>query len=142
VNDKLTVVVFANLAQANPTRIAHGVAAIYNAELAPLPPVAIKDNEPEVTALARKIWEQAEAGLLQSDLFEPAAWVEISRNAAASKELIKSLGPIKSVELLERTEQNDRRLYRYRLTFVDTSLNYNMILTKEGKIAGLRIQLQ
>ena len=37
VDDKLTIVVFANLAQANPTRIAHGIAGIYNAELAPLP---------------------------------------------------------------------------------------------------------
>jgi adenosine deaminase len=29
------VVVFANLSQANPERIAHGVAAIYKPELAP-----------------------------------------------------------------------------------------------------------
>jgi CubicO group peptidase (beta-lactamase class C family) len=35
VDDKLTVVVFANLSQANPGRIAHGVAAIYNPELSP-----------------------------------------------------------------------------------------------------------
>ena len=37
VDDELTVVVFANLAQANPTKIAHGIAVIYNTELAPLP---------------------------------------------------------------------------------------------------------
>jgi len=30
VDDKLTVIVFVNLAQANPPEIAHGVAAIYN----------------------------------------------------------------------------------------------------------------
>ena len=34
VNDKLTIVVLANLAQAEPTKIAHGIAAIYDAELA------------------------------------------------------------------------------------------------------------
>jgi len=33
VDDKLTVVVFANLAQANPTKMAHDVAAIYQPEL-------------------------------------------------------------------------------------------------------------
>jgi hypothetical protein len=38
VDDKLTVIVFANLSQANPGRIAHGVAAIYNPELAPEAP--------------------------------------------------------------------------------------------------------
>jgi CubicO group peptidase (beta-lactamase class C family) len=36
VDDKLTVIVFANLSQANPTKIARGVAAIYNPELAPI----------------------------------------------------------------------------------------------------------
>src|SRR5438094_5831388 len=36
VDDKLTVVIFANLSQANQARIAHGVAAIYDPELAPL----------------------------------------------------------------------------------------------------------
>lgn len=34
VDDKLTVIVFANLAEANQAHIAHGVAAIYNPELA------------------------------------------------------------------------------------------------------------
>ena len=36
-DDKLTVVVFANQARANPAKLAHGVAALYNPELAPPP---------------------------------------------------------------------------------------------------------
>ncbi|HZS05166.1 MAG TPA: serine hydrolase domain-containing protein [Blastocatellia bacterium] len=35
VDDRLTVVVFANLAQANPTKIAHGVAGLWSPALAP-----------------------------------------------------------------------------------------------------------
>jgi hypothetical protein len=38
VDDKLTVVVFANQARANPAKIAHGVAAIFNPQLTPGPP--------------------------------------------------------------------------------------------------------
>lgn len=38
VDDKLTVVVFANQARANPAKIAHGVAALFNPELAPAAP--------------------------------------------------------------------------------------------------------
>lgn len=38
VDDKLTIIVFANLAQSNPTRIAHGVAAIYDPALTPIAP--------------------------------------------------------------------------------------------------------
>ncbi len=37
VDDRLTVVVFANLSEANPGRIAHAVAAIFNPALAPAP---------------------------------------------------------------------------------------------------------
>ena len=43
VDDKLTVVVFANLSEANPGRIAHAVAAIFNPELAPVPPKPDED---------------------------------------------------------------------------------------------------
>lgn len=38
VDDKLTVVVFANQARANPAKNAHGVAALFNPELAPAAP--------------------------------------------------------------------------------------------------------
>jgi CubicO group peptidase (beta-lactamase class C family) len=38
VDDKLTIVVFANQARANPAKIAHGVAALFNPELAPAAP--------------------------------------------------------------------------------------------------------
>lgn len=35
IDDKLTVIILTNLAQGKPTKLAHGVAAIYNSELAP-----------------------------------------------------------------------------------------------------------
>jgi CubicO group peptidase (beta-lactamase class C family) len=38
VDDKLTVVVFANQARANPAKIAHGVAALFDPQLTPAPP--------------------------------------------------------------------------------------------------------
>lgn len=38
VDDKLTIVVFANQARANPAKIAHGVAAIFDPQLTPTPP--------------------------------------------------------------------------------------------------------
>jgi hypothetical protein len=41
VNDKLTVVLFDNQIQSDPGKIAHGIAAIYNADLEPL---AAKSN--------------------------------------------------------------------------------------------------
>jgi CubicO group peptidase (beta-lactamase class C family) len=44
VDDKLTIIVMANLAQANPGKIAHGLAGLYNAELTPPQRKAIQIN--------------------------------------------------------------------------------------------------
>ena len=142
VGDNLTVVVFANLAQANPARIAHGVATIYNADLMPVARPPMEDKEPQITVLAKKLWQQTIDGKLEAESFESAAWPEISANAAASREILRSLGPLKSMELIDRSEQNERRFYRYRLSFAETTLLYVVVLTKEGKIAGLRLQPQ
>jgi CubicO group peptidase (beta-lactamase class C family) len=140
VDDKLTVVVFANLAQANPTRIAHAIAAIYNPELAPLPAKAIEDKEPEVTALAKRVLQDGAEGKFDLVLFTADQQAEISRSGSERSEFLKSLGALKSIELLARTEQNGNRLYRYRITFQQVTFLLFMTLTKEGKIAGLRMQ--
>jgi CubicO group peptidase (beta-lactamase class C family) len=140
VDDKLTIVVFANLAQANPTRIAHGVAAIYNPELKPVPPKAIEDKEPEVTALLKKVIQDVIEGKLEAGIFTAEAWPEISRNASASREPLKGFGTLNTIELIERGEQTENRLYRYRLTYREIVLSCTMVLTKEGKIATLRLQ--
>src|SRR2546427_1923607 len=140
VDDKLTVVVFVNLIQANQGRIAHGVAAIYNPELAPLPPVAIEDKEPQVTVLAKELIQKATDGALESRLFTAEAWPEISRSAPQVGAFLKTLGPLSGIELLERTEQEGNRVYRYRLKYKDTNLFFVMTLNREGKIARLNLQ--
>ena len=140
VDDKLTVVVFANLAQANPAKIAHGVAGIYNPELVPPPPQAIADKDPEVTALLKRVFQDLLDGKLEQALFVPEAWPDISGNAAPAREFLKTLGALNSMELVEHDERDGNRLYRYRLTFKDNVLLYTAILTKDGKIAALRLQ--
>jgi len=140
VDDKLTVVIFANLSQANQGRIAHGVAAIYNPELAPVPPKAIEDKEPEVTTLAKEIIQRATDGSLEQVRFTAEAWPEISRSAGQVGAFLKTLGPINAIELIERTEQDTNRVYRYRLRYKDTNLFFVMVLNKDGKITRLNLQ--
>lgn len=142
VDDKLTVIVFANLIQANPGRIAHGVAALYNSELAPVPLKAIEDKEPQVTALAKDIIQKATAGTLDSTPFTAEAWTEISRSASQVGDFLKTLGPLNAIELLERTEQEANRAYRYRLKYKDTNLIFVMGLNKDGKIVRLNLQVE
>lgn len=139
-DDKLTVVVFANLAQASQGRIAHGIASIYNPELAPVLPKAIEDKEPQVTAFAKDTLQKAAAGKLEAVFFTAEAWSEISPNLEAVREFLSPLGPLAAIELIERAEQESNRLHRYRLIFKDSSLLISLTLTRDGKIARLRFQ--
>ena len=141
VDDNLTVILFANLAQANQAKLAHGVAAIYNPELAPIPPKAIEDKEPEVTARAKEYIQKLTTGKLEAPLFTPEAWTEISPNLEPAREFLKTLGQLNLIELIERSEQDGNLVYRYRLNYKDSSsLFYSLVLTKDGKIAALRIR--
>ncbi|HEV2915855.1 MAG TPA: serine hydrolase domain-containing protein [Pyrinomonadaceae bacterium] len=141
VNDKLTVVVFANLAQANVEKVAHGVAAIYNQELAPPPAQATADNEPEVTALLREVLQKTVEGTLARELFTTDAQAVIFPDAARrAGEFLKTLGPLTSVTLVERKEEGGLRAYRYRLVFKDATLFCLLSLTKENKIADIDLR--
>ena len=79
-------------------------------------------------------------GKLEAGLFTADAWPEISRNAAMSREALKGFGTLNTIELIEHTEQDANRLYRYRLIYNEITLTCSMVLTKEGKIATLRLQ--
>jgi CubicO group peptidase (beta-lactamase class C family) len=141
VDDKLTVVVFANLAQANSDKIARDVAAIYNPELMAPPVKAIEDKEPKVTALVKELVRQFAEGAVDPDLFIPEARAKLFPDAAKQAgAFLKSLGALSLVELVERKEEGGNRVYRYRLTFKETILFGKIMLTKEGKIAGIQFQ--
>ncbi len=140
VDDKLTVVVFANLRQANPAKLAHGIAAIYNPELTPVPPKAIEDKEPKVTAFAKEVLQRTAEGRLEAALFTPESWKIISPTVDQAQAFLLSLLPMTAIELIERSEPDGNRLYRYRLAFSEATFFYSVVLTKDGKIAGLLFQ--
>jgi CubicO group peptidase (beta-lactamase class C family) len=140
VNDKLTIIVFANLIQANQTKLAHGIAAIYNSELEPIPPKAIEDTEPQVTAFAKDILHKVRTGKLEAGLFTPDAWTAILPVLEPGKEFLNSLGDLNKMELLARIDEGGNRQHRYRLIYKDVTLFYSITMTKDGKIAELRFQ--
>jgi CubicO group peptidase (beta-lactamase class C family) len=127
VGDKLTVVVFANLSQANPGRIAYGVAAIYDPALTPEP-------------RAVEIVQQATASMLEPGLFTADAWSSVSKKVPYLSKQLKALGSLNSIELVERTEEAGIRVFRYRLKYKDGNFIFVMGLNKEGKIARLNLQ--
>ena len=80
-------------------------------------------------------------GAVDPNLFTAEAGAKLFPDAAKQAgEFLKSLGALSLVELVERKEEVGNRVYRYRLTFKETILFGKIMLTKEGKIAGIQLQ--
>lgn len=141
VDDKLTIIILDNLAGFSPVGLTHRIAGIYNAELMPQPLKAIEDKEPQVTAQVKNLIEKLATGTIDQNLFSAKAKALFFPDAA--KELsdgLKALGAPERIELLERDDDGDTRIYRYRFTFKEAALIFTIGFDKEGKIAGLRVR--
>jgi hypothetical protein len=139
--DKMAVIVFANLINASEKRLARGVLEIYHPQLAPVAAKAIEDKEPAVTALVKEVLQKTVDEKLTADLFTPEAATPILNNAKQAAGFLKNLGALGGVELLERRETDaGARVYRYRLNYSGAKLVYTVALTKDNKIAGLQLR--
>jgi CubicO group peptidase (beta-lactamase class C family) len=138
--DKLSVIVFANLSAANEKRIARGVLEIFHPPLAPAAAKAIEDKEPKVTARAREILQAVADEKLTAELFTPEFAPRVLGSAKQLAAGLKPLGELKKIELLERRDEGEIRLYRYRLVYGSANLSYTFALNANDKIAGLQIR--
>ena len=140
VDDKLTVVVLTNLdaGHARPGKIAHAVAGLYAPELTPPEVKPIADKEPQVTALLRDVLQETAEGKVDPEVFTPKLRAELfPSEIEQTGDFLKPLGPLLSLDLLERSEEGELRMYRYRAVYKETTISIKLGLNKEGKIAGL-----
>ena len=138
--DRLAVVVLTNLAGAKPGLIARQIAGLYVPALAPSPaaaPQAIEDKEPQVTALLRECLIRTPEWKLEPEAFTPEFWKAINERRIVVQLLTKSLGELKSLELLSRGDSRELRVYRYRMKFQNRTMALTMCMTADGKIAGM-----
>jgi CubicO group peptidase (beta-lactamase class C family) len=138
--DDLTIIVLANLAEAEPERFVRGIATILDAKLAPPPPMPIADREPEVTARLRGLLAAAREGRLSPDEF---AYVRAGFFPATPRryaELLRGLGEPRRIDLLERRELGDDRVYRYLVTYEGGRiLRVRLGVAPDGKLSALSI---
>ncbi len=140
VDDRLTVVALTNLdsGHSRPSNIASGVAAIYNPALKPPEEKPIEDKEPQATQRVRELLQEIAEGKTKQEQFTE----ELSRELFPTEmqeagATLKPLGELKTLELMERTDEGERRIYRYRATFQETTILVWIELTKDNKVAGL-----
>lgn len=142
VDDKLTVVVLTNLdsANSNPGRIAHHVAGLYVPALMPPELKPIEDKEPQVTAFFREVLQKIAEGKADPEWFTPDRRKEFFPDRIkALGEFVKSLGALKSLDLVERKQEDGLPAYTYRAAFSDRTMLLRLTLSPDGKIAGMRL---
>jgi CubicO group peptidase (beta-lactamase class C family) len=140
VDDKLTIVALTNLDSdhARPQTIVHGVAGLYVPELRPIEPKPIEDKDPQTTALLQKLLAEIADGKTDPDRFTPELRAKLfPDDIQAAGAYLKELGPLKSLDLMERSDNGDQRSYKYRANFLQTPLFLIIELTKESKISKL-----
>jgi len=140
VDDRLTIVALTDLdaGHANPTKIVTGVASIYNPTLKPPEEKPIADKEPQLTQMVKELLRDIADGKAKPEQFTEEMQKRLFPNEI--QELgpaLKEFGEVKSLELMERTEEGERRNYRYRVTFPEMTIMVSIGLTKDGKIAKL-----
>jgi CubicO group peptidase (beta-lactamase class C family) len=145
VDDKLTVVVLANLdaAHAQADKIAHAVAGFYVPALVPAEVKPLEDKEPQTTLLVRNLLQEIVAGKVDQERFTPDLRAKLFPDRIQGvSDFMSDLGPLKSLDLIKRGEEGGQRSYRYRATYESREIFLSLQLTKDNKIAALDFSLE
>jgi CubicO group peptidase (beta-lactamase class C family) len=135
--NKLAVIVFANLIQTNQARLANGVAAIIDPELKPKPMI---DPDPAFTAKTKELLLAVLDGKPDMSRFTPEMQTALTGQQDRLTAFLKTMGTMQGFNLMERTENSDGVRYRYQVVYTGMNLYLSMAVNKEGKISGFALQ--
>ena len=136
VGEGITIVVLANMAGTDTARFVDGVAQILDDRLAMIEPVKpIPDNEPDVTARVKNLLDRAAHGQLERDEFASTI-SDFPALAKATQKELHALGTVRKVELLQRRDLGDDRVYTYAVTGEHEAVPFFFALAPDDKISG------
>ena len=144
-DDHLTIVILSNLFPLDGLDdrypflpLGQGVAACYVPALAPAKETV--PDEPEVTALLRRVLSDQAAGRADPSHFTPD--MSAALTPAVIAQTNAGLAPLgvfhpESLTLVRRSEEGALRVYHYRALYGHTPVIWVVHLTTDGKIAGM-----
>jgi D-alanyl-D-alanine carboxypeptidase len=138
--DRLTVALVANRDQILPAldSLTRRIAAAY----VPLPE-PIEGGDPKVTRMLKQVLVDFKRGRVNPTQIATESLTlstEAQREAAAK--FYRSLGPLKSLQLLSQETDGEDRTYRYRAVFGKSAWIQTVVLTPEGKITDMMVELE
>jgi CubicO group peptidase (beta-lactamase class C family) len=137
--DDLTIVVLANLADTTPERFVDGIARILDPQLPQLlPSTPIPDRDPAMTAQARALLAAAGEGRLSvRDL--PFAWEKASVQDQEFEKLLRPLGALRRLDVLDRRELGDDRVSTYAAVYRARTLRVTVALAPDDRVSDFTI---
>jgi CubicO group peptidase (beta-lactamase class C family) len=139
VDDKLTVIALTNLSSSPATKISHSIAEIIEPALIER---AVRDEQPVLTAVHRKLLESIADGIINKDLFTEQAQKVFIPRIESGRDGFRSLGAIESFALLKRISEGDEFHHRYAVKFKNGTAFYDIRTGTNGKITAMRFQIQ
>lgn len=100
----------------------------------------IPDQEPEVTSRVRAIWQDWLNNRMCLGDYTSEAWDEVSINRKLYDPMIRSLGDMVSMTLVDRTEDAGRRCYGYRIELERATLLQLFAFDTQGKVVACRTE--
>jgi CubicO group peptidase (beta-lactamase class C family) len=138
--DDLTVIVLANLVQADVGGIARSVAAALNPALAPISPQPIADKEPAQTAKLKEVLTAAAGNALQPADFAYVRAGFFPNAARRYAQLLSSAGDLTRVVVLERRTLGDDRISSYEVHFDNGVYLSTLGVAPDGRISTFTLR--
>jgi CubicO group peptidase (beta-lactamase class C family) len=139
-DDDLSIIVLANLAQANPEKIADDIAAILDPSFKPAELTPITDSDPAMQARVRRLLEQAASGKLNPDEFAYVRAGFFPNATKAYAEMLGQAGALRRLVLLESKELGDDRVCVYDVEFHKQAFQVRIAVAPDGKVAGFGLR--
>jgi hypothetical protein len=136
----LTVVVLANLAQADPERFTDGIAGLLEPRLAKPELAPIADTEPQVTARLQALLAAAAKGELRQEDFAYVRAGFFPEGAESLRKTLEGLGTPTAVSPLKRADLGDDRVHTYDAAYAAKSFRVVLALAPDGKVARLSLR--
>jgi hypothetical protein len=96
----------------------------------------IPDKEPTVTSHIRAMVKDAAEGNSHAEDYTADAWKDVLSQQKEIQVMLKFMGDLNSMTLVDRGDENGQRSYRYRLDFANATLLFHLVLDDQDRFAS------
>lgn len=139
-DDRITIVALINQGGGAAGPLVDGIADIYVPGVKEAGPRPIADTAPQATVFIKEVITAAAKGETKAEWLTPEFQAFLlPERIKQGPQMMGRYGPLNGFELMEDSTRDGARMRVYRATFGTTALRVQVVLSTEGKIAGLGI---